>query len=115
MHAAESRKSSHYRCRTCRFIRRLGPGNDGYQVTIFEALPVAGGMLAVAIPEYRLPKDILQKEIDEIKDLGVEIKLNTPVKDAGALLKDGYKAVFIAPGLSRASSSVSWGGISRRL
>ena len=71
---------------------------DGYPVTIFEALPVAGGMLAVAIPEYRLPKDILQKEIDEIKELGVEIKLNTPVKDTNALLKEGYKAVFIATG-----------------
>jgi NADH-quinone oxidoreductase subunit F len=71
---------------------------DGYPVTIFEALPVAGGMLAVAIPEYRLPKDILQKEIDEIKELGVEIKLNTPVKDTNALLNDGYKAVFIATG-----------------
>ena len=55
-------------------------------------------MLAVGIPEYRLPKDILQKEIDEIKEIGVEIKLNTPVKDTGALLKDGYKAVFIASG-----------------
>ena len=71
---------------------------DGYPVTIFEALPVAGGMLAVAIPEYRLPKAILQKEIDEIKELGVEIKLKSPVKDTGALLKDGYKAVFIATG-----------------
>jgi NADH-quinone oxidoreductase subunit F len=71
---------------------------DGYPVTIFEALPVAGGMLAVGVPEYRLPRDILQKEIDEIKELGVEIKLNTPVKDAGALLNDGYKAVFIASG-----------------
>jgi NADH-quinone oxidoreductase subunit F len=71
---------------------------DGYPVTIFEALPVAGGMLAVGIPEYRLPKDILQKEIDEIKEIGVEIKLNTPVKDTSALLKDGYKAVFIASG-----------------
>ena len=48
---------------------------EGYSVTIFEALPVAGGMLAVAIPEYRMPRDILQKEINEIKDLGVEIKL----------------------------------------
>ena len=71
---------------------------DGYPVTIFEALPVAGGMLAVGIPEYRLPKDILQKEIDEIKDIGVEIKLKTPVKDTSALLNDGYKAVFIATG-----------------
>ncbi len=71
---------------------------EGYQVTIFEALPVAGGMLAVAIPEYRLPKNILQKEINEIKELGVEIKLNTPVSDATALLNDGFKAVFIATG-----------------
>ena len=71
---------------------------DGYPVTIFEALPVAGGMLAVAIPEYRLPKNILQKEIDEIKELDVDIKLNSPVKDTGDLLKDGYKAVFIATG-----------------
>ncbi len=73
----------------------------GYPVTIFEALPVAGGMLAVAIPEYRLPKAILQKEIDEIKELGVEIKLKSPVKDTGALLKDGYKAVFIATGANQ--------------
>ena len=71
---------------------------DGYPVTIFEALPVAGGMLAVGVPEYRLPRDILQKEIDEIKDIGVEIKLNTRVKDTNALLTEGYKAVFIATG-----------------
>jgi NADH-quinone oxidoreductase subunit F len=71
---------------------------DGYPVTIFESLPVAGGMLAVAIPEYRLPKAILQKEIDEIKELGVEIKLNTRVKDINALFTEGYKAVFIATG-----------------
>ncbi|MBN1367814.1 MAG: FAD-dependent oxidoreductase [Dehalococcoidales bacterium] len=80
----------------------LSAANDlalaGYSVTIFEALPVAGGMLAVAIPEYRLPKNILQKEIDDIKELGVEIKLNSPVKDATGLLKDGYQAVFIATG-----------------
>jgi len=55
-------------------------------------------MLAVGVPEYRLPRDILQKEIDEIKDIGVEIKLNTRVKDTNALLTEGYKAVFIATG-----------------
>ena len=71
---------------------------EGYRVTVFEALPVAGGMLTVAIPEYRLPKDILRKEIQEIEKLGVDIKLNTPVNDVEALLKDGYKAVFIATG-----------------
>ncbi|UCC90923.1 MAG: FAD-dependent oxidoreductase [Dehalococcoidia bacterium] len=71
---------------------------EGYPVTIFEALPVAGGMLAVAIPDYRLPKDILRKEISEIEKLGVDIKLNTPINDVESLLKDGYKAVFIATG-----------------
>jgi NADH-quinone oxidoreductase subunit F len=71
---------------------------EGYKVTVFESLPVAGGMLAVGIPEYRLPKDILNKEIDNIKKLGIEIKLNTPVKDIDALFKEGYKAVFVAIG-----------------
>ncbi len=71
---------------------------EGYQVTIFEALPVAGGMLAVAIPEYRLPNDMLRKEVRDIEDLGVDIKLNTPVNDIDKLFADGYKAVFIATG-----------------
>jgi NADH-quinone oxidoreductase subunit F len=71
----------------------------GYQVTIFEALPVAGGMLAVGIPEYRLPKALLKKEVDTIRKLGVEIKLNTKVDDIESLLKDNqYQAVFIATG-----------------
>ena len=65
---------------------------EGYKVTIFEALPVAGGMLAVGIPEYRLPKEILNKEIDNIKKLGIEIKLNSPVKDIDALFKEGYQS-----------------------
>jgi len=73
--------------------------HEGYQVTIFEALPVAGGMLAVGIPEYRLPKDLLKKEINIIQKLGVEIKLNTQVEDIETLLKDNkYQAVFIATG-----------------
>ena len=71
---------------------------EGYKVTIFESLPVAGGMLAVGIPEYRLPKEILNKEIDNIKKLGIEIKLNSPVSDVNALFKEGYKAVFIGIG-----------------
>jgi len=71
---------------------------EGFQVTVFEALPVAGGMLAVGIPDYRLPKEALQKEVDSVARLGVDIKLNTPVSDAESLLKDGYKAVFIAIG-----------------
>jgi NADH-quinone oxidoreductase subunit F len=76
--------------------------HEGYQVTIFEALPVAGGMLAVGIPEYRLPKSLLKKELDIIQKLGVEIRLNTRVDDIETLLKDGrYQAVFIATGATK--------------
>jgi NADPH-dependent glutamate synthase beta subunit-like oxidoreductase len=74
---------------------------EGYGVTIFEALPVAGGMLAVGIPEYRLPKRILQREIEYIKGLGVEIKTNTALgKDfsLNELFELGYGAIFIAIG-----------------
>ncbi len=58
----------------------LAAANDlcllGYEVTLFEALPVLGGMLAVGIPEFRLPRDILQLEIEGIRELGVEMKTN---------------------------------------
>ncbi len=70
----------------------------GYPVTVFEALPVAGGMLAVGIPEYRLPKRLLQLEIDAIARGGVEIRTNSPVTDLDALLQDGYRAVLLAVG-----------------
>jgi len=73
----------------------------GYQPTVFEALPVAGGMMAVGIPSYRLPKDVLNAEIDFIKSVGVEIKTNTPIGKSLSL-KDlkaqGYEATFIAIG-----------------
>lgn len=74
----------------------------GYGVTIFEALSVPGGMLAVGIPEYRLPRGVLQTEIEDIQKSGVEIKLNSPVgKDGLAfekLWQQGYRATFIATG-----------------
>lgn len=70
----------------------------GYGVTIFEALPVAGGMLFVGIPPYRLPRDIIQTEIDFITNLGVKIKTNTKIENVDELLKKGYNAVFIATG-----------------
>ena len=74
----------------------------GYPVTVFEALPVAGGMMAVGIPEYRLPRDILNVEIENIERAGVEIKLNTALgKDFtldDLLDGDGYKAVILAIG-----------------
>jgi len=74
----------------------------GYPVTVFESLPVAGGMMAVGIPEYRLPHDVLNVEIENIKRAGVEIKLNTALgKDFtldDLLDRDGYKAVILAIG-----------------
>ncbi|NQS88393.1 FAD-dependent oxidoreductase, partial [Patescibacteria group bacterium] len=73
----------------------------GYKVTIFEALPVAGGMLAVGIPNYRLPEDILRKEIGILEQLGIEIRLNTPIGEnltIEGLKNDGYEAIFIAGG-----------------
>ncbi|MGA1794409.1 MAG: FAD-dependent oxidoreductase [bacterium] len=75
----------------------------GYPVTVFESLPVAGGMLAVGIPEYRLPKDVLEQEIAFIQEAGVEIRTNSPIKgdkDLKALSKD-YQAIFLATGAHR--------------
>jgi len=73
----------------------------GYQTTIYEKLPVAGGMLAVGIPEYRLPRDILQAEIQVIKDMGVEIRTGVEIgKDftVEQLREEGNKAIFLAIG-----------------
>ena len=70
----------------------------GYEVTVFEALPVAGGMLAVGIPEYRLPRRLLDLEIDAVARSGVTIRTSSPVKDVETLLADGYQAVLIAVG-----------------
>jgi NADH-quinone oxidoreductase subunit F len=78
---------------------------EGYPVTVFEALPVAGGMLAVGIPEYRLPSEILQKEISDIENLGVTIRLNTAVDNIETLFKEGYEAVFIATGAHKGITS----------
>ncbi|MDY7039449.1 MAG: FAD-dependent oxidoreductase, partial [Chloroflexota bacterium] len=70
----------------------------GYGVTVFEALPVAGGMMRVGIPEHRLPKDALRRDIEDIRGLGVEIRLNTPIRDPLKLLERGYNAVYLAVG-----------------
>ena len=74
---------------------------DGFRPTIFEAAPVPGGMLYLCIPEYRLPRDILMSDVAYIEELGVEIKLETPIcKDLTVddLLKQGFKAVFVGIG-----------------
>lgn len=73
----------------------------GYPVTVLEASPVAGGMLALGIPTYRLPREILNREVDAIQKLGVNIKTgiqiggDLPFED---LLRQGYDAIFIAIG-----------------
>jgi heterodisulfide reductase subunit A len=72
----------------------------GYNVTIFEAQPEPGGMLRVGIPEYRLPKEMLAREIAYIQRLGVEIKTGTRIGEQLGLeeLRGSYQAVFIAAG-----------------
>jgi glutamate synthase (NADPH/NADH) small chain len=73
----------------------------GYSVTIFEALSSPGGMLRRCIPEYRLPKKIVDSDIKRIKDLGVKIKTNMAIGKrlkVKKLLEQGYNAVFVATG-----------------
>ena len=75
----------------------------GYPVTVFEALPAAGGMMRVGIPEYRLPRQVLDQEIADIEALGVEIRTNTRVGSDikfPDLLRE-YQALFVAVGLQR--------------
>ena len=71
---------------------------NGYPVTIFEAMPVAGGMLRLGVPEYRLPTEIIEREVQDIVDLGVDLKLNHRIDDLDELFEKGFKAVLIAVG-----------------
>lgn len=73
----------------------------GYEVTVFEALHLAGGVLVYGIPEFRLPKTIVQKEIDTLKALGVKIETNAVIgksMSVDELLEDGFESVFIGSG-----------------
>ncbi len=70
----------------------------GHSVTVFEALPEPGGMMRVGIPDYRLPKDLLAAEVDEIRAVGVDIKTNTRVESLDELFGQGYSAIFLAVG-----------------
>ena len=73
--------------------------NAGYPVTVFESLPEPGGMLRVGIPDYRLPKEILDEEIRYIKGLGIEIRTDSTVnKDRFNEIREEYDVVFIATG-----------------
>ncbi len=71
---------------------------------MFEAQSVPGGMLALAIPEYRLPKDALNEEIDFILSHGVDLHTSSPVAHASDLLQQGYRAVFVATGAQAGKS-----------
>ena len=89
----------------------LAAANDlrllGYSVTLFEALPVLGGMLAVGIPEFRLPRDILRMEIDGIRELGVQMKAETPFHFDGkgrTFERLGFHAAFLSIGAQRSIS-----------
>lgn len=73
----------------------------GYKVTVFEALHTAGGVLVYGIPEFRLPKSIVAKEVDTLKALGVDIETNVVVGKTltiDELFEDGYEAVFVGSG-----------------
>lgn len=72
----------------------------GYPVTVYEAFPKTGGMLRYGIPDYRLPPDILDAEVNRVLDLGVELKLNTAVGKDISLdeLREKHKAIFVAIG-----------------
>lgn len=75
------------------YLRRLG-----YPVTIFEAHSEPGGMLRVGIPQYRLPRDIIQREFDRLARMGVEVRVNTKVVSLDLLFEMGYEAIFVTIG-----------------
>ena len=73
----------------------------GYSVTVFEALHTAGGVLVYGIPEFRLPKEIVKKEVDTLKALGVEMQTNVVIGKTltiDELFEDGFEAVYVASG-----------------
>jgi NADH-quinone oxidoreductase subunit F len=73
----------------------------GYRVTVFESQSVAGGMLGIAIPEFRLPRKVIQEEVAYIESCGVEIRYNSPIDaqhTVNDLLEEGYHSVFIGAG-----------------
>lgn len=75
----------------------------GHGVTVFESRSETGGMMRWAIPEYRLPREILDAEIEEIRNLGVDIKTGSPVVSAPGLKQAGFDAVYIACGAQKSA------------
>ncbi|MGO8991074.1 MAG: FAD-dependent oxidoreductase [bacterium] len=88
----------------------LSAANDlarlGYSVTIHESFPIPGGMLNVGIPSYRLPREVVGRAIEEVRQLGVEILTDAPIgKDLNLeILRKGYDAVYIAAGAHKAET-----------
>ncbi len=76
----------------------------GYAVRIHEAAPEPGGFLRLAIPSYRLPVETVERDIDNVRALGVEILTGSPVRDLAALKADGFDAVLVATGTHRSSN-----------
>ena len=88
----------------------------GCTVTLFEARPAPGGMLRYGIPSYRLPRPVLDKEIDRILDLGIEVKPNTTVGDnLPWSVLDEYDAVFLSTGLPQGKTLFSSPGLRDRV
>ena len=76
----------------------------GYRVKIFEAAAEPGGMLRLAIPDYRLPAPVVQRDIENVTALGVQIATSTRVRDLDGLRRDGYDAILVATGALASSS-----------
>jgi heterodisulfide reductase subunit A len=76
----------------------------GYGVRILEAAPEPGGFLRLAIPAYRLPAEVVARDIRHVTDIGVEIVTDSPVEDLDALRRDGFDAVLVATGTPRSTS-----------
>ncbi len=80
----------------------LAVANDliplGYECVMFEALDQPGGLMRTNIPKFRLPPDVLDEEIGYIVDMGVDLRLSSPIKSMRALLDEGYDAIFVGTG-----------------
>src|SRR5690606_11641460 len=73
----------------------------GYDVTLFEKHDRAGGLMWSNIPQFRLPPEVLDEDINAILDMGADLRLNSPVTSMDALLREGWDAVFIGSGAPR--------------
>jgi glutamate synthase (NADPH/NADH) small chain len=76
----------------------------GHKVTMFESRSVLGGLLSNGVPSYRLPKDVVDWEIEYIEKMGVEVLKNRPIERIAELLREGFSAVFVGVGMTRSAS-----------